>query len=983
MLKEVEGLRGIVRKVLLFVIPLLLLPLTLALFAFALPPQYSDTFLGGFSDKLDTFKAAQGRRVILAGGSGAAFAVRSDLLEQELPGFHAVNLSMYAGLGSTVPLDAVKDGLREGDVVVFLPEMSEQTLSLYFGAEAMWQAADGHWDMLRWLNPEQRKAMLAQFPYFAAQKAGFYFKGTRPQGDGIYTRTSFNRWGDIESDLRSHNTMPGGYDPDQPVDFSTLQPDESFLLYLNNYAHQCEEIGARFFFAFSPANSAAADASGVEAFAQALKDRLDCDVLGTVEESLLEPGWFFDTNYHLNSAGAVVYTAKLASWLKSALGMETATSIPMPDMPTHETETGIDGDDADASCFLYADTEDGLRITGLSPKGKEASRLTLPVKAQGKPVLGFDASVFAGNKTLKTLTIQPNIHHIPDGAFDGCTRLQEIIMRHIRPSECTVSGGLLRGTDAWILVDAEWEAAYKTDYFWAVHAARVRAINEKPEAAEPATAASPLPATESTGIRFDGNGGCRPDDGNTAFLEAPISQTHLRTNAPHALAFTRPGYVLIGWNTAPDGSGVMTGPGSRFDARPGMALYAQWMQETSKACFTWQEEEGAAWVTGYSGTEETCVLPSALGGLPVRGIRANAFQNAALRILVIPPTIAEIEPFAFSGCSVHTLYLYDTLETVSDDSFSDCKQLKTLHVDAASPPVYSVSYYAAFADKYDWLLSLAGQKKLVLFSGSSTRYGYDSEALRRAYPDYQPANMGVYAYTNALPQMELILRCMEPGDVLLHAPEFDCLNFQTCENNLLDFHFWAMMEANYDCASLLDISAYSRVFDSLQQYLSIRKGLPAHSWEESPNGYDDDGNFMNMPTYNQYGDFIMLRANNKMDVMLKFVRPEYTPAPFTDARLDSLNAAYQRFLDRGIQVLFTYTPRNRSSISEDSTPENRRALDRLLRERLCVPVISDIEDSLMSGVYFFVIDSHLSSEGVRLHTLQIIDDLRPWLKKTD
>ena len=552
-------------------------------------------------------------------------------------------------------------------------------------------------------------------------------------------------------------------------------------------------------------------------------------------------------------------------------------------------------------------------------------------------------------------------------------------MRHIRPSECTVSGGLLRGTDAWILVDSELEAAYKTDYFWAVHAARVRGMHETAEDDTVQSTVSPTPIAEASGIRFDGNGGYATGEPTSDFLEIPLSQTHLRTNTPDALAFTRPGYALIGWNTAADGSGVMTSPGSRFDARPGMTLYAQWMQETSEARFSWQEEEGAAWITGYTGTEETCVLPSALGGLPVRGIRANAFQNAAMGILAIPSTITVIEPFAFSGCSVQTLYLYNTPETVSDDSFSDCKQLKTLHVGAASPPVYSISYYAAFADKYDWLLNLAGQKKLVLFSGSSTRYGYDSEALRRAFPDYQPANMGVYAYTNALPQIDLILRCMEPGDVLLHAPEFDCLNFQTCENNLLDFHFWAMMEANYDCVSLLDISAYSRVFDSLQQYLSIRKGLPARSWEESPNGYDDDGNFMNMPTYNQYGDFIMLRANNKMDVMLKFVRPEYTPAPFTDARLDSLNAVYQRFLDKGVQVLFTYTPRNRSSISEDSTPENRKALDRLLREKLCVPVISDIEDSLMSGVYFFVIDSHLSSEGVRLHTLQIIDDLRPWL----
>ena len=101
--------------------------------------------------------------------------------------------------------------------------------------------------------------------------------------------------------------------------------------------------------------------------------------------------------------------------------------------------------------------------------------------------------------------------------------------------------------------------------------------------------------------------------------------------------------------------------------------------------------------------------------------------------------------------------------------------------------------------------------------------------------------------------------------------------------------------------------------------------------------------------------------------------------PFCSLCGIALNREYQRFLDKGIRVLFTYTPRNRSSITEESTKEKRAELDRTLRDKLCVPVISRIENSLISGEYFFLIDSHLSTEGVRLHTQQIVDDLKPWM----
>ena len=109
------------------------------------------------------------------------------------------------------------------------------------------------------------------------------------------------------------------------------------------------------------------------------------------------------------------------------------------------------------------------------------------------------------------------------------------------------------------------------------------------------------------------------------------------------------------------------------------------------------------------------------------------------------------------------------------------------------------------------------------------------------------------------------------------------------------------------------------------------------------------------------------------DYTLNHITPEY---------VEALNGVYRRFLAQGVEVYFTYTPRNRNSLTPESTPEARRALHRYLTEHICVPVISDIEDSLYAGNYFYLIDSHLSSEGARVRTRQVIDSLRPYLNTT-
>lgn len=962
-----------------WLLAVLVFPLGLLLFAFGLPSQYEQTYLGELHVKQELLAKSSGRRIIMVGGSGVAFGQRSDLLQEALPGYSVINFGMYAGLGSTVTMELVLPLIRDGDIVIFSPEQSEQTLSMYLNAQAMWPAADGHWNLLSAVRHQEWGLMVGEFPGFAAQKAGFYFHGNAPTGEGVYSRSAFNAFGDIDCTGREQNRMVNGYDPNMMLSFDPALMTEEMLDYINASAAECKQRGASFFYGFCPMNASAItenERNRAGDFQDYLESRLTCPILGEIEETFLEEDWFYDTNFHLNSAGAVVNTARLADDLREALGLSGKYSIETPAIPTGGEQATLVGDNTDEAYFRYKESDDGFIIIGLTGEGRNQTHLTIPSQHRGRPVSGFSADTFSKNSKTEEIIIQANVSAIENASFAGCTALKRLVIRNWSPASCSVGEGLLDGVGCTVYVPEESLGSYVTNYFWSVHASRIQG---EAMGMNLQITVEPVPEQDAEAvrsIRYFGNGGVT-EDGNTN-IAGNINQDQLRVNTmPHC--FTRDGYALIGWNTKFDGSGEHIGLGSRVTWEAGLSLYAQWLPENPASEFTWKRHENQVWLTGYSGTGPQCIIPAYIDGLPVRRVCAGAFTGANPDILVLPPQIFTLEKGAFARCTVRELYLYDSIISVCNESFAECKELTTLHINAAVPPVYSASYYATFADKFDRLLSLDGEQKLVLFSGSSTRYGYDSAALEKAYPAYSPVNMGVYAYTNALPQMELIRRHMEGGDVLLCAPEFDTLHNQLCYENTIDKHFWAMMEANYDMAAELDLREYTGVFDSLGEYLKIRTKLPELSYAVSPNRYDDDGNWYPLDTYNAYGDFILLRPNEQKDVLLQHMRANYTTTRFTAERLDALNREYRRFLDDGIAVYFTYSPRNQSSLTPESTPEVRAELDALLHEKLCVPVISNIEDYLYPGIYFYLIDSHLSTEGVHLRTTQIIEDLRPWL----
>ena len=441
--------------------------------------------------------------------------------------------------------------------------------------------------------------------------------------------------------------------------------------------------------------------------------------------------------------------------------------------------------------------------------------------------------------------------------------------------------------------------------------------------------------------------------------------------------------LLCGWNTSPGGKGTEIGLGSRIKVPENKALdlYADWRPFTDPSLFDYALlPGGGARITGFRGQAEELVLPADIDGHPVTSIGERAFSGISCACLVLPPTLREVGLYAFENASLSSLTFFDTLSSVTDYAFSGCENLREIRIQAAMPPAWSGTYYDTFTDKMDRLRLLKDKKKILLFSGSSARFGYDCERIDAAYPEYSVVNLGVFAYTNALPQLDLILLFSGEGDLLVHTPEFDAASRQFCCTNAMDSAFFRMIESDYDLLSLLDYRDYGGLLSAYASFHREREGMKAGDYRISASSFDEDGHPVSEPSYNEYGDYVVPRPNAEDDAPIYDLPVDYTKGSFAKDRfIDPLNRVYRRFLDKGVTVCFDYAPRNREALSDKSTRQARRELDAWLRESLCVPVLEDIEDSLYPGRYLFGTDNHLSDEGVQIRTdrfLKALEALR-------
>lgn len=408
----------------LAILSVLLLP---ALAAILTPPVYSSTFVGVLDEKVERLSSIEGKKVVVIGGSSVAFGLDSALMEEYL-GMPVVNFGLYAAIGTKAMLDLSLPHIGEGDIVVLAPETDPQTLSLYFNGENMWKAIDDAPSLFFDLRGDSKKEMLGSLYAHAADKLSVLLSDPLDP-PGVYNSKSFNAYGDV-SYPRERNVMTLYYDPNTPIEPTPSIVSEDFIAYVNEYIALCERKGATVYYSYAPMNAAAMAPSVTEESLQAFADHLEksilCEHISMIDSYVLDPAYFYDTNYHLNDAGVRLRTKMLIEDIRFAKGDYQAVNIDVPEKPAlPNADIKFFETDENSQYFVYETLQIGakkgsLAIVGLTELGKKQKALTIPLGADHLKITYLGKNAFAGG-IAETVTIpeNANLRDIATGAFDG------------------------------------------------------------------------------------------------------------------------------------------------------------------------------------------------------------------------------------------------------------------------------------------------------------------------------------------------------------------------------------------------------------------------------------------------------------------------------------------------------------------------------------------------------------------------------------
>ncbi len=416
---------------------LTLIPAVLFGTSACLPRVYDETYYAELSDMVARLKSAEGNRLILVGNSDVAFGTDGALLESLLKekgyDYTVCPLGLYGAVGTSAMLDLCKSELRKGDTVVLIVEPISSTLTTYFGAEAYWKCAESDKSLLLPLSGERKAALAGSYTSYLQQRYTFSQSGEKPVAEEVYRKSAFNDRCDLIYE-RNGNIMPLGYDTAVPIDYAAVMIEDAFADEVNAFIQKANAKGASVVVSFSPMNrSAIVDPSdeAAETFFTMVNETFRCPVVSDPNRYILDSGWFYDSNVHLNSAGARVRTALLAEDLLSYWGCTSPVVYDMPEMPL-PVVSPVETTEGDADAFLFTPIADGAGylVSGLNETGKRSASLAVPSFCEGRPVVGFTADALAGASALVELTLPAEIESLPDGLFDHTPNLLRLNLLH-------------------------------------------------------------------------------------------------------------------------------------------------------------------------------------------------------------------------------------------------------------------------------------------------------------------------------------------------------------------------------------------------------------------------------------------------------------------------------------------------------------------------------------------------------------------------
>jgi hypothetical protein len=269
-----------------------------------------DNFFFALMDKHDYMAKITGKKIVLAGGSNAAFGIDSDKIEKEL-NIPVVNVGLHAAIGIARILDDISQYLNSGDILIITPEYHNFNSNWNGGKEAYYYIIDVRQYQLL-LNPPYYMAPPGFFEYYQERIINF-LPGFKIQDSSRY---SFNKFGDYANHLKdpiqchSHEVLVsiGAINYSDIVKFEKIIDDftDRGIKVLLSYPAYEEE---------SFINSI----DSIHELDEILREIKNLTVISSPENYKFTSEYIFDSAYHLNASGREKRTAQLIEDLQEAL----------------------------------------------------------------------------------------------------------------------------------------------------------------------------------------------------------------------------------------------------------------------------------------------------------------------------------------------------------------------------------------------------------------------------------------------------------------------------------------------------------------------------------------------------------------------------------------------------------------------------------------------------------------------------------------
>ena len=265
----------------------------LGILVILLIPLPSSAYNLAILDKYRLLEAIESPKLVIAGGSNCAFGIDSLALTEAL-GIPVFNLGINAGFGLGRILEDAAPSLREGDVLLIIPEYSHFTDN--------WNGGEAAYELI--FDARQYRLLLhpglygfpGELPSFLTTHLRGFIAGYRPPNPLAFRRDGFNQYGDYIGHLEMENQA-----------FASAPAlgklEQKALSRFFRFVESCEERGIRVILSYPSYEEAsfAASAELIRALDETLREHIP--VISRPETYCFPRDRFYDSTYHLNKEG--------------------------------------------------------------------------------------------------------------------------------------------------------------------------------------------------------------------------------------------------------------------------------------------------------------------------------------------------------------------------------------------------------------------------------------------------------------------------------------------------------------------------------------------------------------------------------------------------------------------------------------------------------------------------------------------------------